>query len=75
MKTDCSACLGEKCSAQASACSKDGICSEASNDLATCVCVEGKDPEECQATFFTSGGDKAEKFINCYSLNCQDACQ
>ena len=71
----CSACLGDKCQAQAAACSKDDTCTEKFTDLPDCACDPANDADECLGKFVTDAGDVAEKLANCYSLNCEAACQ
>lgn len=73
---DCSACLGEKCGDQANACYADDKCGDALFfDLPECVCDASKDPDTCVGTFVSENGSLAEKLANCYTLNCEDACQ
>jgi len=74
--TECSACLGEKCGDLVDACGAVTSCRDAlAVDLPKCVCDPSKDADTCVGTFVTENGDPAEKLANCYTLNCEDACQ
>jgi hypothetical protein len=74
--TECSACLGEKCGDQVDACGAVNSCRDALLlDLPKCVCDPSQDANDCVGTFVTENGDLAEKLANCYTLNCEDACQ
>ncbi|MET0793643.1 MAG: hypothetical protein ABW061_19140 [Polyangiaceae bacterium] len=70
----CTTCLGTKCGDDVAACSADSACKKALGALTPCVCG-GTDPETCQGTFVTNGGDLARDLAECYTLNdCANSC-
>ena len=71
----CNDCISQKCKTQVTACSGDDGCLAALNELPGCLCGPSPDPETCQNTFVTDGGDTAFKLAECYTLNCESVCQ
>jgi len=73
---ECNTCLFvDHCTTQVAACGNDAACGAALQTLPNCACDPAKTADECQAAFVTAGGDKAEQLANCYTLNCESACQ
>ncbi|MEO6603153.1 MAG: hypothetical protein ABIQ16_24925 [Polyangiaceae bacterium] len=70
----CSGCFVDKCKDLVAACSADTNCAKALPKLTPCVCG-GTDVETCAGSFYTDGGDPAQKLAECYSLNCTAACE
>lgn len=69
---DCSACLGEKCAEQTSACT--GSCGDSLLDTADCICNGDAAVDKCIGDFVTKEGDVAQKLAECFSLNCEAVC-
>jgi hypothetical protein len=67
--------LNDKCMSTVTACTSDAACGPAVAELATCACGKAKTPEQCQMTFAQDGGDPALALAECYTLNCQTACE
>jgi len=70
---ECSACLGQKCGDKAAACT--GSCSDGLLNTADCMCDPSKDSTKCLADFVAAEGDVAEQLANCFTVNCESACQ
>jgi hypothetical protein len=71
----CTNCFIEKCAAASLACYAVASCQTGVQTLSDCACTPGNDPTQCLATFVSENGDPAEQLANCYSLNCEAACQ
>lgn len=71
----CSACFEEKCTMETTDCAGDATCGKALNALIGCACASPNSLTMCQNKFVTDGKDLAMKFAQCYTLNCEDACQ
>jgi hypothetical protein len=75
-KPACQACLNDKCKEKLDACIAIDSCATALvGDLQKCVCAPGSDPQACVATFYSENGDPGEELTDCYSTNCNEACQ
>jgi hypothetical protein len=70
---DCSTCFVEKCPDQATACTGD--CASGLYALPECVCDPSKDFDTCTGKFVSDNGDPARDVIECFTLNCADACK
>lgn len=72
----CNDCLIAKCEDQTNACAEaGGTCVSDLIDLPNCVCNPDKDPTTCIGDFVSKNGDPAQKLAECYTLNCEEACQ
>jgi hypothetical protein len=71
----CDQCFAAQCGAEYSACSGDDACRQGLSALPGCACAPAADPQACQDTFVSEGGDLAQEMSDCFTSNCGDVCQ